>query len=199
MQVHQQVGALPRSRCSCMAMTRAIPELHTQAKSTVSSAPSLVQITYTQVLAEIHISIAGPHGTEVTTASAKFDLANRTNASVPMGGDGPGGYTGLWHDGSGDDGDQNDGRFVFTVSCVARATSTPRRTLTPAAAGPTAQPATATTQPVAPAAAAVAMTCIDNSLLTPGIHDSRIDTYCKRQAIRQMYAGQIDVVTFNEA
>ena len=45
-----------------------------QANLTVASAPSQVQITYTQELAEIHISITGPHGTEVTTAPAKFDL-----------------------------------------------------------------------------------------------------------------------------
>jgi hypothetical protein len=34
---------------------------------------------------------------------------------------------------------------------------------------------------------------------TAGIHNSRFDTYSKREAIRQKYAGQIDVVTFNEA
>jgi hypothetical protein len=34
---------------------------------------------------------------------------------------------------------------------------------------------------------------------TPGINDSRVDTFCKREAIRQKYAGQIDVATFNAA
>jgi methionine-rich copper-binding protein CopC len=162
-----------------------------QANSTVSAAPNQVLITYTQELAEIHISILGPHGTEVTTAPAKFDLANRTNASVPMGGDGPGVYTVLWHNVSGDDGDPNDGQFVFTVAGAAPATPT---------AAPTPAPTTANApaQTAAPAAA-VAVACLDNGVLTPGIHDSRVDTYCKRQAIRQKYAGQIDVVTFNEA
>jgi len=166
-----------------------------QANSTVSSAPSQLQVTYTQELADIHISIMGPHGTEVTTGPAKFDLANRTNASVPMSGDGPGVYTVLWHNVSGDDGDPNDGQFVFTVGGAAPAAPIAAPTPTPAAT----QAANTTTTQTAPPAAAGAVTCIDNGVLTPGIHDSRVDTYCKRQAIRQKYAGQIDVVTFNEA
>ena len=56
-----------------------------QANSTVSSAPNLVQITYTQELAEIHISILGPHGTEVTTAPAKFDLGEPHQRERPDG------------------------------------------------------------------------------------------------------------------
>jgi hypothetical protein len=32
-----------------------------------------------------------------------------------------------------------------------------------------------------------------------GWHDSRVDTYCKRQAIRDKFAGQIDVASFNFA
>jgi hypothetical protein len=40
---------------------------------------------------------------------------------------------------------------------------------------------------------------MDSGVPTPGINDSRIDTYCKRQAIRDKYAGQIDVATFNAA
>jgi len=162
----------------------------------VASAPNLVQITYTQELAEIHIAISGPHGTEVTTAPAKFDLANRTNASVPMTGDGPGVYTVLWHNVSGDDGDPNDGQFVFTVAGAAPASPTPAPTPAPTTNAPP-QGGNTATQTAAPAAAAV--TCVDNGVLTRGIHDSRVDTYCKRQAIRQKYAGQIDVVTFNEA
>jgi methionine-rich copper-binding protein CopC len=163
-----------------------------QANSTVSAAPNLVKITYTQELAEIHISIKGPHGTEVTTAPAKFDLENRTNASVSMSGDGPGVYTVLWHNVSGDDGDPNDGQFVFTVAGAAPVTPTPAPAAAPVTAG-------APTQSVAPAAAAVVVACLDNGVRTPGIHDSRVDTYCKRQAIRQKYAGRIDIVTFNEA
>jgi methionine-rich copper-binding protein CopC len=170
-----------------------------QASSTVPSAPSEVQITYTQELAEIHISITGPHGSEVTTAPAKFDLEHRTNASVPMGGDGPGVYTVLWHNVSGDDGDPNDGQFVFTVAGAAPAAPTRAPTPPPAAAGPATRTGNTSTPAAAPVAAAVAVACIDNGVLTPGIHDSRVDTYCKRQVLREKYAGQIDVVTFNEA
>ena len=103
----------------------------------------------------------------------------------------------LWHNVSGDDGDPNDGQFVFTVAGTAPATPTPASTPTPTTANAPPQTGNATTQTAAPAAAAIA--CLDNGVLTPGIHDSRVDTYCKRQAIRQKYAGQIDVVTFNEA
>jgi hypothetical protein len=97
----------------------------------------------------------------------------------------------VWHNVSGDDGDPNDGQFVFTVAGAPAATPTPVPTATPSTAN-------TATQPVAPVTAA-AVACIDNGVRTPGIHDSRIDTYCKRQAIRQKYAGQIDLVTFNEA
>jgi len=162
------------------------------AGSTVSAAPSVLQITYTQELSDIHISITGPHGGEVTTAPAKFDLENRHQASVPMSDDGPGTYTVLWHNVSGDDGDPNDGQFVFTVAGAA-----------PAATTPTPMPSTTTTAPVttAPAqtAAATGPACVDNGVKTPGINDSRADTYCKRQALRQKYYGQIDVASFNAA
>jgi methionine-rich copper-binding protein CopC len=149
------------------------------ANATVSAAPSVLQITYTQELADIRISITGPHGSDVTTAPAKFDLANRHNASVPVGDDGPGVYTVLWHNVSGDDGDPNDGQFVFTVAGAA--------------------PTTAAAQPSSTTQAANAPGCVDTGVRTPGINDSRVDTYCKREMVREKYAGQIDVVTFNEA
>jgi methionine-rich copper-binding protein CopC len=158
------------------------------ANSTVQTAPGVVQITYTQELADIHISITGPHGREVTTAPAKFDLAERHNASVPMSDDGPGVYNVLWHNVSGDDGDPNDGQFVFTVAGAA-----------PPAATSATQATTAQTSTTTQASATAAPTCIDNGARTPGINDSRIDTYCKRQAIRDKYAGQIDVTSFNFA
>jgi copper resistance protein C len=161
------------------------------AGATVQAAPGVVQITYTQELSDIHISITGPHGAEVTTAPAKFDLENRHNASVPMSDDGPGTYTVLWHNVSGDDGDPNDGQFVFTVAGAPPAASTTVATTTSTTAT-TASTATNTTAVAAPA-------CIDNGVKTPGINDSRADTYCKRQALRQKYAGQIDVATFNAA
>jgi copper resistance protein C len=161
------------------------------ANSTVQAAPSVVLITYTQELADVHISITGPHGGEVTTAPARFDLAQRHHASVTMSDDGPGVYTVTWHNVSGDDGDPNDGQFVFTVAGAA-----PAPAANPAPAT-TAQTGT-TTQAQAPATPA-APTCIDNGVRTLGINDSRIDTYCKRQAIRDKYAGQIDVASFNFA
>jgi copper resistance protein C len=173
-----------------LAMTAGIASAHAQygsstpaANSTVSDAPTTVQVTYTQELADIKISITGPNGSEATTAPAKFDLANRHNASVPMQGSGPGTYTVVWHNVSGDDGDPNDGAFVFTVAGAAPA---------PAAAAPAAN-----AQPAAGPAAAP--TCIDNGVKAPGINDVRVDTYCKRQAIRDKFKGQIDEATFNGA
>lgn len=160
------------------------------ANATLQAAPGVVQITYTQELADIHIAITGPHGGEVTTAPAKFDLAQRHNASVTLSNDGPGVYMVTWHNVSGDDGDPNDGQFVFTVAGAASAPATTTAT-------PTTPQTTTTTPTHAPAAAAPA--CIDNGVRTPGINDSRIDTYCKRQAIRDKYAGQIDVTSFNFA
>jgi hypothetical protein len=100
-------------------------------------------------------------------------------------------YAVLWRNVSGDDGDPNDGQFVFTVAGAA-----PSPAATTPAQPTTAQPST-TTQPQTPAAAAPV--CVDDGVRTPGINDSRVDTYCKREILREKYAGQIDVVTFNEA
>jgi copper resistance protein C len=164
------------------------------ANATVPTAPSLVQITFTQELADIHISITGPDGSEATTAPAKFDLEQRHNASVPMRDDGAGIYTVLWHNVSGDDGDPNDGQFVFVVA------GPPAPPATANAPQPTTPAATSSQAPPAPAAQTSARpTCVDNGVRDPNIHDSRVDTYCKRQAIRDKYAGQIDVASFNFA
>src|SRR5258708_1402622 len=46
-------------------------------------------------------------------------------------------------------------------------------------------------------AAAAAPACVDNGVRTPGINDARVDTYCKRQAIRNQNQGKIDERTFN--
>ena len=97
------------------------------ANATISAAPGVVQIIYTQELSDIQIAITGPDGSQVTTGQAKFDLAQRRNASVSTRDAGPGLYTVIWHNVSGEDGDSNDGSFVFTV-----AGATP-----PAAAAPT--------------------------------------------------------------
>jgi len=157
------------------------------ANSTVSAAPTTVQINYTQELSAIQISVTGPDGAEVTTAPATFNLENRHQSSVTMRDDGPGVYTVVWHNASGDDGDPNDGQFVFTVAGAAAAQS-------PTPPVPATGPAASATQN-----AAAAPACVDNGARTPGINDSRVDTYCKRQAIRQKYAGQIDVASFNAA
>src|SRR5438132_9226673 len=67
------------------------------ANGTVSAAPSVVQITYTQELGDIDVSITGPDGSEVTTGPAKIQLGQRHNASVPTRDAGPGVYTVVWH------------------------------------------------------------------------------------------------------
>ena len=189
--------------CLCAATT-AVVLAHAQysgsapgANATVSAAPSSVQITYTQELSDIQVSIKGPDGSDVTTAPAKFDLSNRHNASVTTRDAGPGLYTVTWHNVSGDDGDPNDGTFVFTVAGAAPAASTtaPMTTATPPTTAATTPPTTAN----APAATTAAPTCVDNGVRTKGINDVRVDTYCKRQALRDKYAGQIDVATFNGA
>ena len=184
--------------CLCAATT-AVVLAHAQysgsapaANATVSAAPSSVQITYTQELSDIQVSIKGPDGSDVTTAPAKFDLSNRHNASVPTRDAGPGLYTVTWHNVSGDDGDPNDGTFVFTVAGAAPAPTAP-----PAAAPAPTPPPSATATQAGPTMAAP--TCVDNGRRTPGINDVRVDTYCKRQALRDKYAGQIDVASFNAA
>jgi len=157
------------------------------ANGTVQSAPSSLQITFTQELSDIKISITGPHGGEVTTAPATFDLANRHQANVSMKDDGPGTYTVLWHNVSGDDGDPNDGQFVFTVAGAAPTSA------------PTSSGQTTDAQSSPPAQTSAAPACVDNGVRTPGITDSRVDTFCKREAIRQKYAGKIAVASFNAA
>jgi methionine-rich copper-binding protein CopC len=154
--------------------------------TTVANAPSAVQVTWSQELASIQFAITGPDGKEVTTGPAKIDLAERHNASVPTRDAGPGQYVVVWHNVSGDDGDPNDGSFVFTVA------GTPPPTVaspsTPAASAPPAAPA-------APVASAPA--CIDNGVITRGIADVRVNTYCKRQALRDQYKGKLNEVVFN--
>jgi methionine-rich copper-binding protein CopC len=141
------------------------------ANSTVQSLPSNLLATFTEELASI--TLVDTNGT--------IDLANRESASVALKDGGAGQYTVVWHNVSGDDGDPNDGAFVFTVAG------------TPAAAAPAAPAANA------PASAApAAPVCVDNGQATPGITDVRVNTYCKRQAVREQYKGKIDENTFNE-
>jgi copper resistance protein C len=178
-----------------LAVTAGVASAHAQysgstpsANATVSDAPAFLQITYSQELSDIAIAITGPDGSNVTTGPARFDLANRKNASVPMRSAGPGTYTVIWHNVSGDDGDPNDGSLVFTVVGPAPAQGT-----TPNPPAAAVNPAPAATSPVAQP------TCIDDGKKTPGINDVRVDTYCKRQAIREKFKGQIDEATFNGA
>jgi methionine-rich copper-binding protein CopC len=155
------------------------------ANATVSSLPSTLQVTYTEELASVQFTITGPDGSNTAAGPASIDLAHRTNASVPLRNAGPGQYTVVWHNVSGDDGDPNDGSFAFTLSAPAGLSQPTTSASAPAPVSP------------APAAAQPAPACVDNGLRTPGISDVRIDTYCKRQALRDTYRGQIDEKTFN--
>jgi methionine-rich copper-binding protein CopC len=156
------------------------------ANGTVSAAPGSVQVTWTEELSALQFTVTGPDGSNVVAGPAAIDLAQRHNGSVPIKSAGPGQYVVLWHTVSGDDGDPNDGTFVFTVA------GTPATT--PAAA-PTPAPANPTVAAAKPAASAPA--CVDNGQVTPGQADFRVNTYCKRQAIRDQYKGQIDEKVFN--
>jgi copper resistance protein C len=159
------------------------------ANATVSAAPNTVQVTWTQELASIQFTITGPDGsTNLVSGPATIDLAQRHNASVPTKDAGPGTYLVLWHNVSGDDGDPNDGTFVFIVAGTPAATTTDASP-NPAPAGASNSPAAAV-KPAAP-------TCIDTGQVTPGQADFRVNTYCKRQAIRDQYKGKIDENVFN--
>jgi methionine-rich copper-binding protein CopC len=178
---------------SVFAVTTTVASAHAQysgstpaAGATVSDLPAVLQITYTQELSDIQIAVTGPDGSNVTTGPARFDLANRHNTSVPLRSAGPGSYTVVWHNVSGDDGDPNDGSFAFSVVAPAGGQVT-----NPPAAADNAQPAAS--------GQAAAATCVENGKKTPGINDIRVDTYCKRQAIREKFKGQIDEATFNGA
>ncbi len=164
------------------------------ANATVNTAPTTVTVTWTQELASIQFTITGPDGSNVTTGPAKINLEERHTASVPIRDGGPGQYLVLWHNVSGDDGDPNDGSFVFTVAGPAPQPAT-------APAGPTTpNPAPAATNPQSVAAIThpvSAQGCIDNGILTPGIADARVNTYCKRQAIREQFKGKINELVFN--
>jgi methionine-rich copper-binding protein CopC len=161
------------------------------ANSTLNAAPSTVTVTWTQELASIQFTITGPDGSNVVSGPASINLAERHTATVPTRDGGPGQYLVLWHNVSGEDGDPNDGSFVFIIAGAA-----PQAAATPTA--PTPGPATTSPQQ-APAAitSSKPITCVDNGVVTPGIADFRVNTYCKRQAIRDQYKGKINEVLFN--
>jgi copper resistance protein C len=164
------------------------------ASSTVSSLPTTLAITYTQELASIQVQVTGPDGSSVTTGPASFDLNERHHASVPIRNAGPGTYTVVWHNVSGDDGDPNDGSFVFTV---AGPTPAPQAS-PPPAASQTATPPAATSTEATAAAPTPSPTISPDDVVNPHM-DVRVNTYRKRQAIRDRYQGQIDVAVFNAA
>jgi methionine-rich copper-binding protein CopC len=155
--------------------------------ATLSSAPAMVQVTWTQELASVQFTISGPDGSNVVAGPTKIDLTQRHNASVVMRDAGPGQYLVLWRNVSGDDGDPNDGTFVFTVAGAAPQTAAP--------APQNANPPPASAPPATPVV--IAQGCVDNGVTTPGIADVRVNTYCKRQAIREQYKGKIREVVFN--
>lgn len=163
------------------------------ANATLQAAPSRVQVTWTQELASIQFTITGPDGSNVVTGPAQIDLEMRHNASVPTRDAGPGQYVVVWHNVSGDDGDPNDGSFAYTVAGSAPQAAAPA----PAAANPS--PPAANPQPAAAVKPAVtsAQGCTDTGIVSPGIADIRVNTYCKRQAIREQYKGKINEVLFN--
>jgi methionine-rich copper-binding protein CopC len=165
-----------------------------EANATVSSLPTVLTIAYTQELASIQIAVTGPDGSNVTTGPASFDLNERHHASVPIRSAGPGTYTVVWHNVSGDDGDPNDGSFVFTVAAPA---PTAVSTTTPPPGQPTSAPSSAPAGAAA-ATATPAPTISPDDVVNPHL-DVRINTYRKRQAIRDQYQGQIDVAVFNAA
>jgi copper resistance protein C len=151
------------------------------ANSTVSGLPTTLQTNFTEELASIKFTITGPNGTVLVDSPGTIDLSHRTNATVALVDGGAGQYSVVWHNVSGEDGDPNDGAFIFTVAGAAPA--------------PVAAPAPAL---AANAPAPAPPACIENGQVTPGITDVRINTYCKRQAIRDQYKGKISEVVFNE-
>jgi len=164
------------------------------ANATVNAAPTIVTVTWTQELASIQFTITGPDGSNEVNGPAQINLEERHTASVPMRNGGPGQYLVLWHNVSGDDGDPNDGSFVFAVAGPA-----PQPATAPAEAT-TANPAPVTANPQSVLAIThplSAQGCIDDGIITPGIADARANTYCKRQAIREQYKGKINELLFN--
>jgi len=99
---------------------------------------------------------------------------------VPVRNGGAGRYTVQWTSVSDDDGESANGSFGFSVAGTGAATA-------PAAAPATSAPAATTT-----AAAA----CPTTDRPDPGV-DERVNTYCKRQLVRDQYRGQINEGTFN--
>ena len=54
------------------------------ASTSAGSAAGSVTVTFTEELSSVTIAVKGPDGSTVSTGAASIDLANRTNASVPI-------------------------------------------------------------------------------------------------------------------
>jgi methionine-rich copper-binding protein CopC len=154
------------------------------ADSSIPTLPATLSVTFTEELRAVTLTVTGPDGKTVSTGNASIDLSNREVATVPLGGGGPGNYTVKWTSVSDDDGESADGSFGFTVATSAPAAAAPAVTSGPAAA----------TTAAAPAVAA----CPATDRPDAGF-DERVNTYCKRQLVRDQYHGKIDEATFNGA
>jgi copper resistance protein C len=203
--------AIVLSVCALIAST-GIASAHAQYQSstpaagaTLPAAPATVQVVWTQEINAVQFTITGPDGSNVVSGAPKIDLEQRHNASVATRDAGPGQYMVLWHNVSDEGGDPNDGSFVFTVAGTPP--PTPAAPAPPAAPGAPVAPAGAPASPAAPAAPAAPAgaptspaappACVDNGQVTSGQADFRVNTYCKRQAIREQYKGKINELIFN--
>src|SRR5580765_810065 len=104
------------------------------AESTIAALPSTVNVAFAEELRAVTLNVVGPDGSTVSTDHASIDLAERTNASVPMRSGGPGRYTVQWTSVSDEDGDSASGSFGFTLV----ATTAPSAPAAPAASAPAA-------------------------------------------------------------
>jgi methionine-rich copper-binding protein CopC len=151
------------------------------AGATIAELPAVLEVRFSEELGSVRIAVTGPDGSTATSGSATIDLTHREHASLPLRSAGPGQYAVTWSNVSGHDGDPNDGAFFFSLAG------------TPAVAAPLPiQPTSGATQ-----ATAASQGCVDDGRITPGITDVRVNTYCKRQAIRDTHRDTIDENVFN--
>ena len=89
------------------------------AESTIAALPNSVNVTFAEELRAVTLNVVGPDGSTVSTDHAGIDLAERTNASVPIRNGGAGRYTVQWTSVSDEDGDSANGSFGFTLLTTA--------------------------------------------------------------------------------
>jgi methionine-rich copper-binding protein CopC len=100
------------------------------AGAVVAKAPARVEVWFTQDMfrrqGENWLSVAGPDGLEVTAGEALIDDDDRRHLWVELVPDLPAGeYVVTWHTLSAEDGDEEEGSFIFVVDPAAQVTSTP--------------------------------------------------------------------------